>query len=306
MKENLTYINKYLKEKFGGRTLKMCVDGNFTCPNRDGKLSTNGCIFCSNRGSGDHLKSIDSIEKQIASYFESYKISRADNFIIYFQNYTNTYDTITNLKAKYDSAIEAFSKCKNSSINFASKKLVGLQIATRPDCITEEIAKLISSYKKELYVVVELGFQTSNDDTKKYINACYTNKDFINAVNILNKYDIDVVTHVMVGLPANNDLGRETHEDITNTINFLNDIKINGIKIHSTYIVKNTFLEKLYNENKYSPLTLDEYLYELEYILNNIREDIIIHRISGDAPKDLLVAPEWNAHKKWVINRLKL
>ena len=112
MKQNLTYINKYLKEKFGGRTLKMCVDGNFTCPNRDGSLSKNGCIYCSNRGSGEHLNSCATIEEQIASYFKSYKINRADNFIIYFQNYTNTYDSTKNLKKKYDEAISAFENLK--------------------------------------------------------------------------------------------------------------------------------------------------------------------------------------------------
>ena len=142
-------------------------------------------------------------------------------------------------------------------------------------------------------------------DTKKFNNICYTNEDFERAVELLNQYDIDIVTHMMVGLPTDTKLKRETHEDIKNTVDFLNKQKIQGIKIHSTYVVKDTVLEKLYNEKKYSPITLDEYLYELEYILNNLREDIIIHRISGDAPKDLLVAPEWNAHKKWVLNRLK-
>ena len=297
--QRIKYVNEYLKEKFGERTLKICVDGGFTCPNRDGFLSTDGCIYCSERGSGDHLKSTSSIEEQIKNYFLSYKSERANSFIIYFQNYTNTYDKLENLKSKYDEAINAFNKYKQPN-----KKLVGLQIATRPDCINEDIARLIASYKDNLYVAVELGFQTSNDETKKYLNTCYSNDDFINAVHILSKYGIDVITHIMVGLPTNTNEYKETHQDIINTVDFINSLNIQGLKIHSTYVVKNTKLEKLYNEGKYVPLTLEEYLYELEYILDNINPNIVIHRISGDAPKDLLVAPEWNVHKKLVLNKI--
>lgn len=297
-----TYINKYLKDKFGERTLKICIDGGFTCPNRDGTHSLNGCIFCSERGSGDHLKGVLSIKDQIESYFNSYKVARANSFILYFQNFSNTYDTIENLKSKYDEAIQTFNNITHNNSQFANKKLVGLQIATRPDCITEDIARLLESYKKDLYTCVELGLQTANDDTKKFINTCYTNNDFTNAVNVLNKYNLDIVTHIMVGLPASTSNKRETHQDIVNTVSFLNNHKIQGVKIHSTYIVKNTILESLYKKGDYTPLTLDEYLDELEYILTHINQSFIIHRISGDAPKDTLIAPEWNAHKKWIIN----
>ena len=296
------YINEYLKQKFGERTLKLCIDGGFTCPNRDGSLSINGCIFCSEKGSGEHLKNSLTIREQIEKYFNSYKITRANSFIIYFQNFSNTYDSIDNLKKKYDEAIISFNDEVLQNNQFAKKRLVGLQIATRPDCINDDIAQLIATYKKNLYVCVELGFQTSNEETKKYINTCYTNDDFIKAVNILNKYKIDIVTHIMVGLPTCSKINRETHEDIVNTVSFLNSLNIQGIKIHSTYVVKNTALYNLYAQGKYEPLTLDEYLDELQYILENINSNIIIHRISGDAPKDLLVAPEWNAHKKWILN----
>lgn len=276
-------LNRFLKKKFGERVLKICIDGGFICPNRDGKKSTYGCIFCSEKGSGEHIKKCDSISEQVRNYFKSYKAERANKFIAYFQNYTNTYDSIENLKEKYDSAL-------------IDKRIVALAVATRPDCITEDIAKLLSSYSKKYYVWVELGLQTSNEETGKFINRCYTNSDFTNAVKILNKYNIDVVSHIMVGLP------NETFEDIRNTVEFINMHNIQGLKIHSTYVVEHTQLYKLYKEGNYSPISLEYYLECLCYIITHISPQIVIHRISGDAPKDILVAPSWNSHKKWILN----
>ncbi len=281
--ERYNHLNNYLKNKFGERTLKICIDGGFSCPNRDGSKGIGGCIFCSEKGSGEHINYANNISIQVKNYFASYKSKRANKFIAYFQNFTNTYDTIENLKLKYDSAL-------------IDDRIVGLSIATRPDCINEDIVKLIHSYSKKYYVCVELGLQSSNENTGIFINRCYSNKDFSNAVFLLNKYNIDVVTHIIVGLP------NETLEDIKNTVNFINLHNIQGIKIHSCYIVKNTKLEKLYQENKYTPLTLDEYLNSCLYVLTHINPNIVIHRISGDAPKDLLIAPSWNLHKKWIIN----
>ena len=276
------YVSEYLKNKFGERTLKICIDGNFTCPNRDGTKSYDGCIFCSEKGSGEHINSV-SIKNQILNYFSSYKSERANKFIVYFQNFTNTYDSIQNLKSKYDQAL-------------IDSRIVGLEIATRPDCVSEEICKLLASYKDNYYVSVELGLQTINEDIGDLINRCYTNDDFINACNLLNKYDIPVVCHIMVGLP------NETFDDIKNAVNFINNNKISGVKIHSTYIVKNTKLFEMYQNNEYIPIDLEYYLDALEYIITHLNKEIIIHRLSGDAPKDILVAPEWNAHKKWILN----
>lgn len=282
MEERYNHLNKYLKEKFGERVLKICIDGGFTCPNRDGSKGSRGCVFCSERGSGEHLRNI-SIEAQVKNHLASYRGERANKFIAYFQNFSNTYDTVQNLKIKYDSAL-------------CDDRIVGLEIATRPDCINEEIAKLLEEYAKKYYVVVELGLQTSNDEIGKLINRCYTTKDFEEAVKLLAEHNIEVVAHVMVGLP------NETFEDIANTINFLNEQKISGIKIHSTYIVKDTVLEQMYKDGLYTPMQLDEYINRACYIISHLRKDVIIHRVSGDAPKDKLVAPEWNAHKKWIVN----
>jgi len=276
------YLNDFFKEKFGERVLKICIDGDFTCPNRDGTKGFSGCIFCSEKGSGDHINKCN-ITTQIENYFNSYRSERANKFIVYFQNFTNTYDTLENLKLKYDSAL-------------TNNRIVGIAIATRPDCITEDIVKLLKSYSDKYYVFVELGLQTSNDNIGSYINRGYTSNDFTNAVKLLNKYDIDVVTHIMIGLPT------ESKSDIENTVKFLNSHNIKGLKIHSTYVVKNTVLADMYNKGIYTPITLEYYLDNLVYVLTHIKPDIIIHRISGDAPKDLLIAPKWNLHKKWILN----
>ena len=282
--ERYKHLNKYLKEKFGERTLKICIDAGFTCPNRDGKAGTGGCIFCSEKGSGEHIKYND-IETQIKNHLNSYRGERANKFIAYFQNFTNTYDSLESLKAKYDAAL-----CDN--------RIVALAIATRPDCITEDICKLISSYKSKLDVWVELGLQTSNDKTGEIINRGYSSNQFTNAVKLLNKYNIETIAHIMVGLP------NEDFEDIKNTVNFLNSHNIQGLKIHSCYVIDNTVLGQMYKSGNYIPITLEYYLEAASYILTHINPEIIIHKISGDAPKELLLAPEWNSHKKWIMNGL--
>lgn len=297
-KERYNHLNTYLKNKFGERTLKICIDGGFTCPNRDGKVATNGCIFCSEKGSGEHIEKFKSnslleynkldiqlknIQNQIINYFNSYKAERANKFIAYFQNFTNTYDSIENLKEKYDSSL-------------IDNRIVALAVATRPDCINEEVCKLLASYKNKVDVWVELGLQTSNDETGKLINRGYTSNTFSKAVKLLNKYNIEIITHLMVGLP------NESFDDIKNTIEFINKHNIQGIKIHSTYVVENTVLCKMYKNGSYTPISLDYYIETASYILTHINPKIIIHKISGDSPKDLLVAPSWNSHKKWIIN----
>ncbi len=284
-KERYNHLNQYLKNKFGERTLKICIDGNFTCPNRDGSLGSTGCIFCSEKGSGEHIHSLQNITKQVQNYFSSYKAQRANKFIAYFQNFSNTYDTIENLKLKYDAAL-------------IDDKIVALAIATRPDCIDENIVKLLKSYTKKHHVWVELGLQTSNDATGKFLNRGYTSQQFTQAVELLNQYQIEVVAHIMVGLP------NENFGDIKNTVNFINKHNIQGLKIHCTYVVENTVLAEMYKNGTYEPISLESYLQNLAYILTHISPDIIIHRISGDAPKELLIAPEWNSHKKWVLNGL--
>ena len=207
-------------------------------------------------------------------------------YISYFQNFTNTYADIDTLKSRYDSAL-------------VDERIVGLSIATRPDCIDENIAKLLSSYTQKYYVSVELGLQTINENVASFINRGYSNQEFLKAVEILKKYNISVVAHIMVGLP------KEEKDDIKNIVEFLNNTQVDGIKIHSTYVIKNTKLEDLYNKGLYTPVKVDEYIEKVIFILTHLRKDIVIHRISGDAPKDLLVAPDWSKHKKIVLNTVE-
>ena len=281
--ERYRHLNEYYKEKFGQRTLKICVDGGFTCPNRDGKKGYGGCIYCSEKGSGELINYKESIKEQVEHYFTTYRAERANKFIVYFQNFTNTYDTIENLKEKYDSAL-------------IDDRIVGLAIGTRPDCIDEEIAKLLKTYTEKYYVCVELGLQTSNNEIGKLINRCYTSEDFTKAVEILNKYGIDVVAHIMIGLP------NETHKDVMDTVDFVNKHKLEGVKIHCTYVVENTKLAEMYKKGEYKPLDLDDYIETLIDVMTHLNPNFIIHRISGDAPKDILVAPSWNKHKMWILH----
>lgn len=281
--ERYKHLNEYLKEKFGERTLKICIDGGFTCPNRDGTCGYGGCIYCSEKGSGELINNNKNITEQVKDYFSSYKAKRANKFIVYFQNFTNTYDTIENLKRKYDSAL-------------IDDRIVGLSIGTRPDCINEEVVKLLNSYKDKYYVCVELGLQTSSNKIGKIINRGYTSEQFTEAVKLLNKYNIDVVVHIMVGLP------NEIKKDIMDTVDFINKHKIQGVKIHCTYVVENTALADMYRAGVYKALELDDYIETLIDIITHLNPNIVIHRISGDAPKSILVAPKWNVHKMWILH----
>lgn len=277
-------FNNWLKNKFGGRTLKICIDGGFSCPNRDGTKSCGGCIFCGERGSGENTRRIE-ISQQVENHLNSYKAERADKFIAYFQNFSNTYDNVEVLRKKYDSAL-------------IDDRIVALAVATRPDCIDEDVAKLLQQYSQKYYVYVELGLQTANEEVAQKFNRGYSNEEFVRAVKLLNEYNIDIVAHVMVGLPY------EEENDIKETVKFINSLNIMGVKIHSTYIIKNTMLEKLYRQGKYAPISLDYYVDCVCNIISHLRPDIVVCRITGDAPKEMLIEPKWNARKKIVLNSI--
>ncbi len=290
-KVRYNHLNSYLKDKFGSRTLKVCVDGGFTCPNRDGKVATGGCIFCGEEGAGDLIKYKttcveQSIVSQINGFLNSYRGERAEKFIVYFQSFSNTYGTIDELKKKYDIAMSS------------SDKFVGLQVATRPDCINEDVARLLASYKNKYYVCVELGLQTASEDIGRVINRGYTTDDFAKAVETLKKYNLDVVAHIMIGLP------NESIQDIGDTVNFINRCGIDGVKLHSTYVMKNTRLEEMYFNGEYCPITQEYYVDMVAKTISNLNPDIIIHRINADPPKNELVAPHWVARKKIVLNAI--
>ena len=273
-------LSSYLKEKYGKRLSKICIDGGFSCPNRDGKCGTGGCIYCGERGAGEHIDKKSSITEQVRSALLD--AEEDELFIAYFQNFTNTYADVSVLKERYDAAL-------------IDERIKILSIGTRPDCIDEEKARLIASYQKEREVWVELGLQTANDDTADIINRGYKRDAFERCMKVLSAYSIKVVVHIIVGLPG------ESKEDVINTIDYLKSFNIFGIKIHSIYVMEGTVLADMYRKGLYTPPTLDEYVDTAADVLRKIPKSWVVHRITGDCPRDLLVAPEWNKDKNKII-----
>ena len=274
-------LSGYLKGKYGKRVRKICIDGGFTCPNRDGKVGTGGCIYCSERGSGEHIISDCGIVGQVLRALES--ASADDRFIAYFQNYTNTYAPCDVLREKYESAL-------------IDGRIVALAIGTRPDCIDESVAALIASFAEKVDVWVELGLQTACDATAKKINRGYDSSVYLEAVKTLKKYNIPVVTHIMIGLPG------EGEDELHQTVNMLNDADPWGIKIHSVYVPSGTALAKMYERGEYAPIDMQTYISRAAYVLTHVNPEVVIHRLTGDCPRELLVAPEWNTEKNAVIS----
>ncbi len=276
-------LSEYFRKKYGQRIKKICVDGGFSCPNRDGKCGTGGCIYCGERGAGEHIRKTESIKEQVKSALEN--ASDSDKFLVYFQNFSNTYAELETLKARYDEAL-------------IDGRIVALAIATRPDCINDEIASLIAEYSERLDVWVELGLQTSNDNTAKVINRGYSTEVFDKAVRVLHKYSIPVVPHMIIGLPG------ETQEDAIETARHISSLGVFGIKIHSIYVMEGTALADMYREKRYTPPTLEEFTVAAALCLGNISNKIIVHRLTGDCPKELLIAPEWNRDKYKVLEEI--
>lgn len=275
-------LSSQLRKKYGRRLKKICIDAGFSCPNRDGKVGTGGCIFCGERGSGDHIQNPNaSIENQVLSALKN--SDKSERFIAYFQNFTNTYAPTSVLKERYDAAL-------------TDSRIVILAIGTRPDCIDEEVAELLSSYKNRCDVWVELGLQTSSDKTAELINRGYKREVFERALNLLRGRGIEVVAHMIVGLPT------ETREDAVSTAKYISSLDVSGIKIHSLYVMEGTPLADMYRNKSYTPPTLRDYAETVAECIGHIRPDMIIHRITGDCPKSLLVAPEWNSDKNSVIS----
>ena len=226
-------LSGYLKNKYGKRLKKICVDGGFSCPNRDGKVGFGGCIYCSERGSGEHICGGVSIREQVLRGLSG--ACDDDGFIVYFQNFTNTYADVETLRARYGEAL-------------IDDRIKILAIGTRPDCISEEIAELIASYRDRVDVWVELGLQTASDKTAKTINRGYESSVYVRAMEILKKYNIDTVTHLMIGLPGEGD------EELRESVELVNKTEPFGIKIHSVYVADGTTLAKMYREGAYTPI----------------------------------------------------
>ncbi|NEU06647.1 TIGR01212 family radical SAM protein [Clostridium senegalense] len=280
-------LNYFLRNKFGEKIFKISLDAGFSCPNRDGKVSKGGCVFCSERGSGDFAGNRNfSITKQFEDIKEMMSKKWKDGkYIAYFQAYTNTYADVETLRAKYEEAI-------------SQQNVVGLAIATRPDCFNKEIFDLIEEYSKKIYTWVELGLQSSKDETAKLINRGYQLETFENTVNELKKRNIDVVAHIIFGLP------KETREDMINTIKYISNTGIQGVKLHLLHVMKNTPLEKLYENGMVEFMTQEEYVDLICEAITLLPKDMVVHRLTGDAPRSLLIGPMWSLKKWEVLNAI--
>lgn len=285
-------LNNYLKNIFHKKVFKVSLNGNFSCPNRDGTISKMGCIFCSKEGSGDFAgERAMSIRKQFDSVLEKMQTKWSDGYYIaYFQANTNTYDTLEKLQERYEQIVKD-GKLYNDKIKI-------LSIATRPDCLNEEIVAYLSEINKTLPVWIELGFQTMHETTAILINRGYFNDCLEKAINLLKKYHLSTIVHIINGLPY------ETKEQMIETVKYLNNLNIDGIKIHMLHIMKETPLEKLYQESHFPVLSLEEYVDIVVTQLRYLDENIVIHRITGDAPKELLIEPLWTLKKFVVINEI--
>jgi len=276
-------LSTYLKTRYGKRIKKICIDGGFGCPNRDGKCGTGGCIYCGERGAGEHIDPSLSITAQVR---EQLRRSNAEGFIAYFQNFTNTYAPIATLKERYDSAL-------------VDPRIVALAIGTRPDCIDEDIADLIASYKDRCDVWVELGLQCASDRTAEIINRGYKTEVFSKAVDILKSRGIPVVAHMIIGLPD------EGIDEVDKTADLINASGVWGVKIHSIYVMEGTVLSEMYREKLYTPPEMAEYVSLAARTVRRLSPNIVIHRLTGDCPDGLLVAPEWNKNKNAVIEAIR-
>lgn len=282
-------LNYYLKETYHQKIYKLSLDGGMTCPNRDGTIGTGGCIFCSEGGSGDFAASRQlSISEQIASSIEKMHGSSVTKqvghkYIAYFQAYTNTYAPISYLRELYEEAIH-------------HPDIVILSIATRPDCLSEEVLDLLEELNQIKPVWIELGLQTMHEDTARFIHRGYDLACFEEAVSNLHKRNLTCIVHIILGLP------NESNERILETVDYLSTLPIQGIKLQLLHVLKNTELVKHIDS---IPLySMEEYIALLLSCIEHTREDIVIHRITGDGPKSLLLAPLWSANKKVVLNSI--
>ncbi len=284
-----------LKERYGEKIYKIAIDAGMTCPNRDGTIGTGGCIFCSEGGSGDFasdgtaLCSHPSIAQQLEegkTYFHNKQIG--SRFIAYFQAYTNTYAPVEHLRRLYKEALD-------------EKSVVGISIATRPDCLPNEVIALLQELKHQYphkFIWVELGLQTIHEEIATFIRRGYTLSVFEDAFRRLRQIDIPVIVHVILGLPG------ENKQMMLDTCQYLSDLGIAGIKLQLLHVLKNTDLALLYEKKAFEILSFEEYIDIVVSCLEILSPDIVIHRVTGDGPKDLLIAPLWSLNKRNVLNTL--
>lgn len=289
---NLRYnsLNRYLKDRFGEKVYKVSLDTGLTCPNRDGTKGTGGCIFC-NPEAGTTLTSkrelFGSLEEQLSAGIDYVRGRHGSGrFIAYFQQYSNTYAPAKQLREWYNDAIRR-------------DDVVGLAISTRPDCIAEDVYPLLAEMRDKTYLWVELGLQSAHDETLKKIRRGHDVAEFSEALRRLQELGIPVCAHMIIGLPG------EGKKEVLETVKFLNDHKISGIKIHNLHVLKDTELANIYYRGEYKPLTLEEYGDLVIETLEHLSPEVLIHRFNGHSPRDLTIAPMWSINKLATLNYIE-
>lgn len=280
-------LSEHYKEKFGCKVYKLSIDGGFSCPNRDGKCGAKGCVFCGESGSGDFAEFGEDITAQLENakkWVE--KKNKGGKYIAYFQSFTNTYAPAEVLKKRYLEAI-------------AGEETVGLAIGTRPDCLGNDVLDVLEEVNRIKPVSVELGLQTVHEESVRYIRRGYVNQVYFDAVAALKARGIEVVTHIILGLPG------ETPQMVAETTRKAVEAGTDGVKFHLLHVLKNTDLEKDYLAGKFSCLSLEEYGLWLKTCLAQVPGNVVVHRITGDGAKRNLIAPAWSADKKRVLNYLR-
>ena len=285
-------LNAYFKHVYSDRCYKISIDGGFTCPNRDGTLGTNGCIFCSESGSGDFSTSLDihsSITCQISTSISQIKArKKAKYFIAYFQAFTSTYGPIDKLYSLFNAAL-------------SHDEIIGISIGTRPDCLDDDVLLLLAQLREKFpdkFIWVELGLQTIHDKTAVYIRRCYPLAVFDKAMEDLANLHIPTIIHLILGLPD------ESNESILESVRYLNKFKPFGVKFQLLHVLKDTDLATDYHDHKFEVLNQESYIKLLADCIANTHPDCVIHRVTGDGPKELLIAPTWSSRKIEVLNAL--
>lgn len=280
-------FNSYLKQTFGEKVYKISLNGGFTCPNRDGTLGTRGCIFCSEGGSGDFAPdAVLPIGEQIEEGIRMIRQKTdASKYIAYFQAFTNTYAPYEKLHSLFYDAI-------------LRQEIVGLAVGTRPDCLPPDVLELLDELNQIKPVFVELGLQTIHEKTAQFIRRGYPLSCFEQAVKALHDLGINVVVHLILGLPG------ETEEMMLESVRYLNQLPVNGVKFSLLHVLKHTDLGALYEKHPFPVYELDDYVDLVIRCIEELREDIVIHRLTGDGPRDLLIAPRWTLNKRKVLNEI--
>ncbi len=285
-------LDAFCKNTYGEKLYKIALNAGLTCPNRDGTLDTGGCIFCHAGGSGDFavdMAAVPTIPAQLAAGRKLFREKKTGNhFIAYFQAYTNTYGPVPYLRTIYEDAL-------------TEESVRGISIATRPDCLEEEILTLLVDIKRKFpdkFVWIELGLQTIHERTARFIRRGYDLPCFDNAVRMLHAASIPVIVHLIIGLPG------ESEQDVLATIDYLNHTGIWGVKLQLLHVLKGTGLETLFQNGTLSVLSKEAYLDILIHCLEHLSPETVVHRLTGDGAKELLLAPLWSLRKKEVLNSL--